>query len=421
MKRNALILSILLLSAMTTEKCFADINIVHATGVGARAYGLANNFVALSNDQSGLFWNPAGLAFVPQREFQIAIDGLSQRDNAKYVGQSGTSVVQHLRLVNIGYLHSFPASQGGFTIAGALQNPFTFDDVLHYSGTSDNGTVFARRDLKDYGGLSYWTGGFGLQVAEGLGLGGALSFVTGSEEGHNVYYRDTNGVLNNADFNSDYDTKVSRTYLGYDFRVGLLYKISKNLNAGMRFVFPQTVWFSEDASETYPNTPNEPDYSSNSTGKIFSSYSGALGVSGVFPFLTFSTEFRARAPYSFVYPTEMIPDSSLASQTILGAGLGLEIPVIKGTTLLRLGYSWDQYDTHPFARQYDDESGVNWGTNGVEPSGDKHLGTIGMAFIMKNACLEITYGYTYWKLKTWDYLTETHAQHRLLTSLSFRF
>lgn len=410
----------LLLFGTMPGKCLADINIVHETGVGARAYGLANNFVALSDDQSGLFWNPAGLAFVPKREFQVAVDGLSQKANSDFYGQTSSSAVQHLRLANIGYLHSFPSSQGGFTIAGALQNPFTFDDVLHYSG--NHGTVFSRRDLKDYGSLNYWTGGFGLQVAQGLGLGASLSFVTGSEDGQNVFYRDTNGILNNADYNSDYDTKRTRTYMGYDFRVGLLYNISKNLNLGLRFVFPQTVWFSEDVTETYPNTPNAADYSPpSSSGKIFSSYSGALGVSGVFPFLTFSTELRVRAPYTFVNPTEMIPDSSLASRTILGAGLGVEVPVIKGSTLLRLGYSWDQYDTHPFARQYDDEPAVNWGTDGVNPAGDQHLGTIGLAFLMKSACLEISYGYTYWKLRTWDYLNETHSQHRILTSLSFRF
>jgi hypothetical protein len=408
---------------------FGQIDVSHLTGVGTRAYGLANNFVALSNDQSGLFWNPAGLAFVPAREFQFGFDGLSQRTNTDFFDQSGTSVVQRLRLVNIGYLHAFPTTQGGLTIAGALQNPYTFDDVRDFSGsyqTNGDKTVYLSRNYKNYGGLSYWTGGFGLQVAEGLGIGVSASFVTGSAQGENIFYRDTNGILGDS-LNDSYDDKISRTYLGYDIRFGLLYNFSKHFNIGLRFVLPQTIWFTQDISETNPNTDfGEYDYPT-ANGKIFSSYSGAIGFSGTFPFMTFSTEFRARSPYTLAYPSENIPSSSLAAKTIFGAGVGVEAPVFVSTVLLRAGYSWDQYDTHLFALQYDDPQlnyppgQPNWDSQGEAPVGDEHLITVGIAYIMKNACLEISYGYNFWQLETNDQLTEAHTQNRVMTSLSFRF
>jgi hypothetical protein len=424
MKRKAIALVLLLLSSMASTS-FGEISVIHMNGTGARALGLGNNFVALSNDQSALFWNPAGLAFVPVREFQIGIDGLSQRSQSDFYGQTNSTVVQRIRLTNLGYLHSFPSTQGGFTIAGALQNPYIFDDARKFSGSyisSDNQNVGVSRSDKDYGSLNYWTGGFGLQVAEGLAVGISAAFVTGNETDHNVFLEDTNGVVNNTGFNNDYDQNLTRSYMGYDLRLGLLYNFAKNFNIGLRFVLPQTVWFTEDATESYPHTPGEPDYTyPQRNGKIFSSYSGALGVSGAFSFLTLATEFRARAPYSLAYPAEMIPDQSLAGKTLVGAGLGLEVPLAKGNTLLRAGYSWDQYDTHPFARKYDDMPDVNWDPHGEIPVGDRQSLTGGVAFIMKNACLEISYGYSFWKLRTQDVLTETYSQNRLLTSLSFRF
>lgn len=423
--------SIFILVALLAGICLGQIEVVHNTGVGARAYGLGNNFVALSNDQSGMYYNPAGIAFVPAREFQFSLDVLSQRANSDYNAglsdQTATSVVQRVRLANAGYLHAFPTSQGGFTMAAAFQSPITFDDVRKFSGdyqTPALKTVNVSRDETGYGALNFWTGSFGLQVSEGLGIGASVSFVSGGEDGRNIFYRDTAGHLGDSIYD-DYDRTVSRSYAGYDIRLGLLYNFVKHFNFGVRVVLPQTIWFTEDMTEVNPHSPSWGEYTyPTAKGRLFSSYSGAAGISGTFPFLTFSTEFRARAPYSFAYPTEVIPSTSLASKTVYGAGIGLEVPLFVSTTLLRAGYSWDQFDTHMFASQYDDHTispTPNWDPQGEVPKGDQHLITVGMAFIMKSACLEISYGYNFWGLETNNVLTEDHAQHRFLASLAFRF
>ncbi len=425
--KQKFVLSVLTASVILTGICFGQIEVVHNTGVGTRAYALGNNFVALSNDQSGMYYNPAGLAFVPSREFQISLDVLSQRANTDFNGESETSVVQRLRLANIGYLHAFPTSQGGFTMAAAFQSPITFDDVRKFSGNYQtlpplSKTVNVSRDETNYGALNYWIGSFGLQVAEGLGIGASVSFVSGGEDGRNIFYRDTAGHLGDSLYD-DYDRTVSRSYAGYDVRLGLLYNFAKRFNFGVRVVLPQTVWFTEDMTEVNPHSPSFGEYTyPTAKGRLFSSYSGAAGVSGTFSFLTFTTEFRARAPYTFAYPAERIPSTSLAAKTVYGAGIGLEVPVFVNTTLFRAGYSWDQFDTHFFASQYDDPKlPANWDPQGEVPKGDQHLITLGLAFLMKNACLEFSYGYNFWSLETNNILTEDHAQNRVVASLSFRF
>src|SRR5215471_4820039 len=41
-------------------------------GVGARAVGMGETFVAVANDPSAIYWNPAGLASLQRREFSIS-------------------------------------------------------------------------------------------------------------------------------------------------------------------------------------------------------------------------------------------------------------------------------------------------------------------------------------------------------------
>ena len=142
----------------------------------------------------------------------------------------------------------------------------------------------------------------------------------------------------------------------------------------------------------------------------------------VFPFLTASAEVRARAPYSFAYPQYTIPGNSLAGRTLYGAGVGLEAPLGVSWILGRVGFSWDQYDTHLFVKQYDnDTAGPGWDPQGVSPSGDKLQGTIGMGFVLRNVMLEWSYGYYLWKLDTEGVLDETHVQQRVLLSISVHF
>ena len=214
-------------------------------------------------------------------------------------------------------------------------------------------SIQVSNDYRAYGDLNFWSGAFGLQVAPGLGIGAALSLVTGSEKINDVFVEDTDGF---SERNNNYAYDAERTFSGYDIRLGLLYSPIEKVRIGARLVLPQTIWFNEDP-------PIDAGFTK---GRLFSSYSGAIGISTVLPLATLSSEFRFRAPYDYANPQDIIPSSSPAHYSRVGAGLGAEIPLFVKNALLRLGYSWDQYDTHTFAIQYDnDTSQAVWGTDGV--------------------------------------------------------
>jgi hypothetical protein len=69
----------------------ADIATINQIGVGARAFSFANNYVALSNDLSGVFWNPGALSFLPVREFQFSTDLLRKTDQTDFNGTKTVS------------------------------------------------------------------------------------------------------------------------------------------------------------------------------------------------------------------------------------------------------------------------------------------------------------------------------------------
>jgi hypothetical protein len=390
-------------------------------GEGARAFAMANNYVALSGDLSAMFWNPAGFAFVPARELQISFDGLSQRTASTFLGNDGSatnaaSSVSRPRLVDIGYMHAFPTVQGGFTLAASYHSTYLFDNVQAVSGTyypfgSVLDAASVTSEQKSYGGLDMWSAGFGLQVAKGLGIGAAVSVVSGRGDGSFMLQRITNGGIADP-VNDYYDGTTNDSYIGYDIRLGLLYSFLQRYSIGVRLVVPQTIWFTENQSWNFQYSPDT-NYSDSYTGKLFSSFSGAIGGAAKFPFLTVSMQD----------PLAKIPDTSLAAKTMLGAGIGLEAPLGVSWVLARAGFSWDQFDTHLFVKQYDGED-PGWDPQGLSPVGNRLQGTVGMGFIIKNVMLEWAYGFDTWKLETKGdagTLDETHVQQRLLASLSFRF
>ena len=141
------------------------------------------------------------------------------------------------------------------------------------------------------------------------------------------------------------------------------------------------------------------------------------------PFLTVSTELRARAPYDIAYPDEKIPQSSAAAQMKMGAGVGVEVPIYMSKVLVRGGYSWDQYDPFVFVRQYDNEN-IIWDEDALNDYKFRSLVTCGLAYVDDNWCIEGAYGYQTWNFDSkFDnvILAEHHQLHRFTISFAVRY
>jgi len=378
-------------------------------GVGARALSFAGNHTAVVNDISATYWNPAALAFLPVREFQITLDGSRTYGESDVWGQNITGVKMsdydnRIRLGSIGFMSAIPTVQGGLTLAAAYENPYTFDDFLIYNNSTTKEENFAE------GGLNNWSASFGVQVAKGLSAGATISLITGTEratflcEGICWYDEDEDMYYFGAD-----TSKQDWKYMGFGLRTGLLYIPMENLKLGAQISTPQNIRF---------KTKKTVD------GRLYRALSGAFGAGVKLPWMTVALDGRFTMPYTFTLSSdERIPASSQAKYFKLGGGLGLEVPLSMVPVVLRGGYSYDEYDLFSRVLKYDDVP-INWEHGGYSVDKNRHTITAGVGIFTSGTGLEFSYGYQTWALAyEQDNYKEKHnySAHRAAVAFIVRY
>jgi hypothetical protein len=386
----------------------------------ARLLSMGSAGVALSGDLSALQANPSELAFMPKREFGASIDWIGESADAALFQRSFNADLSRLRFARFGMLHAAPVTRGGFAFAFAFHRPYAFSDLESYQALysdNQNRSISTENDYRDYGDLSYWSGGCGLQVAQGLGLGITASLVTGTEHERQTFFRTADGVIVDP-LLDDFDRSTLRNYLGYDVRAGLLYSPNDRLFIGARIAFPQTIWFAENVREQYPHS-QEAEYAENPDGKLISSFAAAIGASLRLRFLTMAAEIHGRAPYSMVYLDQRIPAESPAAYAKGGGGAGIEVP-LPTRTLVRAGYGVDQPDAYAFARLYDGAN-ADWGLGGLAYQGYRQQFAFGICQMVNDFSIEAAYGVQLFGLTKNKTLSSDHALQRILVSVALQY
>jgi hypothetical protein len=396
---------------------------VHETGSGVRSMGFANNVTALADDPSAAYWNPAGLSFSGAREAFAGFGSIEQSNTASVSGGDSMATVMRLRFSPAGVVYPVPVERGGLALSFSYSNPFNFDDMLRYKSRlidTLGAVVTTDSDFRMYGGLDYWTAAGALQVAPGVGVGVAVSLVTGHENARHFFLRTVDGeVIDTAD--SDFSDRYERDYVGIDVRGGLLYRPVRNLRLGVRAVLPRTVSFTESVTSVSPAASASVRSYTGIRGKLISSFEGAVGAAYEADPLRVAVEIRGRLPYLLLRPIEDIPESSDASKVRMGFGCGMEFPVYTPVLIGRAGYSFDEYDTHRFAVEYERDDGPDFRP---DPSLAKSaIHAVGAGFTVGFPQVSLDFGYRigWWKLLTNDRIREAHLSHQAETALRWRF
>ena len=390
-----------------------QLRLLQPIGVGARAYGLSNNHVALSSGISDLYWNPAALSFSVTREFQASLYAIQTNSSSLFFKTETKAFLPRFNMSNAGFSIALPTTRGGLSFAFSYTNPLIFDDISDFAGAYQllNSTTIVSVDQntrRSQGGLNYWTAGFGLQVAPNIGVGLATSLVTGKEKTKDQFYEtatyDTIQVITEVD-----DIIVGR-YIGYDIRAGIRYKTDV-IGAGMRIIAPQIMRLKEE----FNSDPIDDVYT------MYSSWEGAVGISATLPFITISTELRGVLPYGFLFPEEDIPESSQAGHTKVGGGVGIEVPLLIVPLIFRTGYSLDELDLHKYMYLFENDREFNWSDGGVTVDRNRHQVSAGLGYTTASMSFDLAYGFSTWGIISNTYLHETFFVHRVLASFAIRF
>ena len=228
-----------------------EITIGNTFGLGARPMGMGGTFLAVADDFTTLYWNPAGLAQIRKFELFGSLTHSEQdikteftRSRAAEAGESQT------RLNSIGLVYPLYATRGGFAFALGYNRPQNFDSEVAIRGLDPSSdSVFSGLDVDETtsnsGGMGIWSFGTGVFISNSILLGGSIDFWHGSSFNElNSAAEDINNIDLEIESFTFHDT-VDREYSGLSGRVGVLAFAGENVTLGGTVTLPVNLEVSE--------------------------------------------------------------------------------------------------------------------------------------------------------------------------------
>lgn len=213
-------------------------------GVGARTMGMGGASLALADDFTALYWNPAGMAQIQKFELFSSFSHNTASTNTYFTGDEMTGTTRsRMRPNSIGFVYPFHASRGGWAIAFGYNRPQNFDyqtaiqGVDPSAGTEFSGLAVDETDVNS-GGIGIWSFGTSVYVSKRVLIGGSLDFWQGSS----LNELDTTATdLLKVDSELSrfrYDDEIDREYSGLGARIGLLAHLTDAISVGLTLVTP---------------------------------------------------------------------------------------------------------------------------------------------------------------------------------------
>jgi len=115
-------------------------------GSSARALGMGNSYIGLSDDASAAFFNPAGFGLLKSLEFSGGLD-FSKFNNNATLTNNGTSLGTAMsdnsnstKLDRLSFAFPYPTVQGSLVFGISYQNDKDFNSILSFNGFNPNST-----------------------------------------------------------------------------------------------------------------------------------------------------------------------------------------------------------------------------------------------------------------------------------------
>ena len=228
-----------------------EIAIGNTFGLGARTMGMGGAFLAVADDFTSLYWNPAGLAQIRKFELYGSLSHSEQRVDTKFTrGRSAEVDNSKTRPNSIGLVYPLYTTRGGIAFALGYNRPQNFDSTVAIRGLDPSSdSVFSGLDVDEMtsnsGGIGIWSFGAGVFISDSILLGGSIDFWHGSS------FNELDSAaadINNIDPEIDsfaFQDSVDRVYSGLGGRVGVLAFAGENVTLGGTVTLPVDLEVSE--------------------------------------------------------------------------------------------------------------------------------------------------------------------------------
>jgi hypothetical protein len=317
-------------------------------GPNARALGMGNAYVGLSDDASAAYYNPAGFGLIKRLELSGGLDYSNYTNNATFFGKSTNYSNSTTRLNRLSFAFPFPTVRGSLVFGISYLNTKDFTGALKFDGFNntndsyirylslrnndamynlylsyplyDNANNYIKDTTNIFGNLNQsgnnlysgstnnWTFSGAIEAAENLFLGLNLNIISGSYNSNSDYYEDdvnnlyqgeaSPGETQTRDFITLYSNRILNWDIsGWSAKAGLIYQFNDIGRFGLTVQFPKyyTVKETFNESDRSDFAPSSQSYSYSDEVKydIVSPFEFAAGFSINFKGLIFSAQGTA--------------------------------------------------------------------------------------------------------------------------------
>jgi hypothetical protein len=141
----------------------------HTTGT--RATGMGGAYLSLSNDASGLSYNPAGLAGISRPEISSSFLRSIHRNESEFFGSHAVDDVTSTRIGGGGLVYPFPVYRGGLVLGAGYSRRATFDQGIRIDGYDAYAQFQKDGFSRDRGALGEFSFGGAVEVLQSVSVG----------------------------------------------------------------------------------------------------------------------------------------------------------------------------------------------------------------------------------------------------------
>lgn len=248
-------------------------------GVSARALGMGDSYIGLSDDASAAFFNPAGLGLLKRIELSGNLDYNKFQNSTLFFGQNTNESNSATRLDRVSLAIPFPTYQGSLVfgisyhtskdLTGALkfdgfngadnsmiQNllntdiPYDLFLTDSVNNTPIKGNLNQSGSILSSGSVNNWAFTGAIEVYKNFFVGVNLNYITGTYNSNNDYYEDDTkniyqgetaaGEPQTTDFRTFYLNRILDWDIkGWDAKLGILYQMNNYARFGATVQFPR--------------------------------------------------------------------------------------------------------------------------------------------------------------------------------------
>jgi hypothetical protein len=152
---------------------------------GARASGLGGAYIAVADDYTASYWNPAGLAQIRRIELYGALSQRNYRDRTTYFGNDTEASSNFTKLSSFGVVFPAPVYRGALTFALGYNLVRDWDRTSSFNDPDSLGSstaIWKQADELENGRLGFWSLGLAMDVSPSVSVGGGLQYWIGRDD-----------------------------------------------------------------------------------------------------------------------------------------------------------------------------------------------------------------------------------------------